>query len=238
MYKSAVGFRTESQICKEKLATVAELADAKDLGSFAREGVPVQVGPVVLGDRWSMSYVQSISEFLKLRPIHLAACAIVAGAMLFLPDQVRERLSIVQLTEDYRPHLGVALLVAVVFIVVHVTKDIADWISHAMSRRKAIKRIAQYLHRLTEHEKEVLWLYLSEQTKTQTFAAYDGVVNGLVAHGILYCAAEVGPFASFDYNVTDVAWRYLNDHLHLAVPEDVKCLDWIASECVHNGPEP
>lgn len=179
-----------------------------------------------------MSYVQGIYEFLKLRPIHLAALAIGAGAMLFLPDQVRERLGVVQLAEDYRPYIGLSLIVAVAFLSVHVAKYVADRISRAVRRRKAIKSIRQYLHGLTEHEKEVLWLYLSEQTKTQTFALGNGVVNGLVSKGILVCASSYGRFASFDYNVTDHAWRYLNDNAHLVVPEDVKRIAAF-SECVN-----
>jgi hypothetical protein len=73
--------------------------------------------------------------------------------------------------------------------------------------------IIDKLNSLTEDEKQILRYYIAKDTRTNVLRVDDGVVQGLVAAGIIYRSANVGNILEgFAHNITDLAWDYLYVH--------------------------
>ena len=162
------------------------------------------------------SLTKPLLEFLKLAPRYLVALCLVAAFLLFSPKNVLEYLAVHDFTENYRQRIGLFFIVSSALLDVSVAgmagRRIRDW----WNRRKFHLEIIKSLNLLTEDEKQILRFYIAKQTKTNTLRFDDGVVNGLVAKGIIYRAATVGNLLEGSaHNISEIAWDHLNIHPHL-----------------------
>lgn len=66
-------------------------------------------------------------------------------------------------------------------------------------------------------EREILARYITEDTTTIAFDFRDGIINGLIAKGILYKSSQASnPFSyDFDHNIRPWAWKYLKENPEL-----------------------
>lgn len=153
---------------------------------------------------------KTLLEFLKLTPRYLTAIGLVAGLMLFGGDKFRETLGLSQFAQDYRPVLGILFLSSIVLLLIAIGGGGLGGIQRWWRKRKAFQRITQRLHRLTEDEKQILRYYIAEDTKANTLRIDDGVVQELVAEGIIYRSTSLGNMLEgFAHNISDIAWDYL-----------------------------
>jgi hypothetical protein len=155
--------------------------------------------------------VKSLLEFLKLTPRYLTAIGLVAGLILFGGDKFRETLGLTKFAQDYRFVLGILFLSSLVLLLVAIGSGGIGRVKRWWRKRKSFQRITQRLHRLTEDEKQILRYYIVNNTRSNCLNIQDGVVNGLVAAGIIFRSASVGDMIEgFSHNITDIAWNYLN----------------------------
>ncbi|RZF20652.1 hypothetical protein DAY19_11750 [Halobacteriovorax vibrionivorans] len=82
------------------------------------------------------------------------------------------------------------------------------------------KKLTGYLKTLSDEEKELLKEFIYGNTKSKSFLLNSGVVQGLVAHKIIYRSGSIstnvtirGPY--FEFNIQPWAWQYLNKNPHL-----------------------
>ena len=70
----------------------------------------------------------------------------------------------------------------------------------------------------TEEEKQILRFYYAKETKTNYLHVADGVVQGLVAKGIIQLASSMGSVVDgFAHNINEIVWQELNEHPDLLV---------------------
>lgn len=162
--------------------------------------------------------LKSIRELLfeKLTPTHQALFALTCLATLLAPTSVTDRLGVTKFTQDNRQWFFLAfLVVGVVFVagrIEHV-RNVKRKVSATEKRKQAI---LERLHRLTEEEKQILRFYIATKSKTNVLRVDNGVVNGLVAAGIIRMSAPFGDILDgCAYNITELAWEYLNEHHEL-----------------------
>jgi hypothetical protein len=71
------------------------------------------------------------------------------------------------------------------------------------------RRVRKYLYGLTLKEKYILQRYMEEQTRTEYLKMNDGVVAGLIEHGVIYPApVHYARGSTLAHNITDFAWVY------------------------------
>jgi len=87
--------------------------------------------------------------------------------------------------------------------------------SKAIRRQLVIRGRRRGLHSLTEPEKDILRGFIFSGTKTQSLAYESGVVQGLRNARVIYKATNTGHLDSWDFNIHDWAWDYLNKHPEL-----------------------
>jgi len=157
-----------------------------------------------------------VLDFLKLAPRYLVAVAIICGVLLFCGDALLDLVGVRKFAQDNRQWIGLVFIATTTLFCV----DRAIEIKRVVGKRKAIakrseKRLKR-LHSLTEDEKQILRYYFAKQTRSNSLRIDDGVVQGLVAAGIIYRSASVGDLLEgFAYNISDFAWDYLHEHLDL-----------------------
>lgn len=147
-------------------------------------------------------------DALKLGTGSLLAIALVCGILVLGPAQLLELVGVAQLAQDYRPWLGLALVVSGVLLLLRALALVGQ----GWRRHRGKRKLRQRLRRLTEDEKQILRFYVARQTRTNYLRFGDGVVRGLEAEGIIYRASTIGSLdAGFAYNIGEVAWDCLNE---------------------------
>lgn len=157
-----------------------------------------------------IEFIKALLEGLKLGPRHYVAISVFTGVLLFCDPDLLERIALRDFAEDYRTVLGFAFVAACTLVAVGLGSGVLARVGGWWRQRKFQGEVLQRLQCLTEDEKQILRFYVVHQTKTNTLRVNDGVVNGLVASGILYRAAAVGDLVQgFAHNLSEEAWQYL-----------------------------
>ena len=153
---------------------------------------------------------------MKLTPRYLIALGIVAAFLFFSPESILKNLAIHDFAQNYRSWISFIFILSSVLLIVTVIIEITKWTKRWWRERKFYNHMSDRLNSLTEDEKQILRFYIAKQTKTNVLRLDDGIVQGLVSAGIIYRAASVGNLLEgFSYNISDVAWDYLNVYPHL-----------------------
>lgn len=160
--------------------------------------------------------VAPILEALKLAPRYLVVVGVFAAFLLFSPPEFLKYIALDEFSKNYRTALGLAFVASVVLLsvsgVVGLGKGIRSW----WRRRQHYRRVIERLSSLTEDEKQILRFYVAERTKTNMLRIDDGVVQGLVAKGIIFRAASTGNIIEgFAHNISEFAWNYINAHPYI-----------------------
>ena len=164
--------------------------------------------------------IKTILEILKLAPRYLIALGVIAASLLLIlsPDYLLHKIGVYQFVQDYRSWLGLTLITATVLLLVSLTVSLSNGLKKWWRTRQERQCIIRRLQRLTEEEKQILRYYIGEGTRSNSLRVDDGVVNGLVAAGIIYPSAQLGSLLEgVAHNIIGIAWDYLNqfpDLLH------------------------
>lgn len=155
-------------------------------------------------------------EFLKLAPRYLIALGVMAAFLLFASEELLKLIGVLELAQNYRPMLGLTVVVTVALFAVSVAADGIALVRMWWRNRKLYGRIAERLNCLTENEKQILRFYIAKNTRANTLRIEDGVVQGLKSDGIIYQSASLGSILDgFAHNISDYAWNYLHVNPHL-----------------------
>lgn len=159
--------------------------------------------------------------WLKLSPRYLLAICIGLGAVLFMPPNLLDTLGLVEFRESFKGFLGAGFILACALLGSGALINTTEWVRTWWRRRKNLQRCIDYLHQLTPEEAEILRGYVYHRTRTRTLPIESGVVQGLVAHKVIYRAASVGDMLDgWAYNLQPWAWDYLMTHPYLVLSPD------------------
>ncbi len=163
-------------------------------------------------------FLKNLKEYLSLdyRSLFILAC--ICWAIVLLPINVWQEIGLTTLWSQLRPWFFMIGIVATIFLVFGGLYDLVKanmgklnvW-RDARKKQKANEGLMLSISRV---EKEVLARYIADDTTTIAFDFRDGIVNGLIAKGILYRASQGNnPFShDFDVNIQHWVWDYLKNH--------------------------
>ncbi len=163
-------------------------------------------------------FLKNLKDFLSLdyRSLFIVAC--VCWIIVFLPESVWQSLQLLNLWLQLRPWMfGIGLL-ATTWLISGGLYDLAKfgigkWNEKREFQSKQTAR-EQILLSSSRVEKEILARYISEDTTTIAFEMRDGIVNGLIAKGILYRSSQGSNPMSYDFdtNIQNWVWDYIKNH--------------------------
>lgn len=167
-----------------------------------------------------MTALETIGSLLaglkQISPTVLLAIATASGAVIFGGDRLAGPLGIIELRDEYRPHLGAAFLGTSALLLAYGLASAGKSITRKRRQRQLMSLRRKSLHTLTPDEKAYLGPYVLEDENTQYFQLEDGVVGGLAAKNILYQASGVARLLSgLAYNMQPWAKEYLAQNPHL-----------------------
>lgn len=163
-------------------------------------------------------FVKFFLNCLKLAPRYLITLGIAAAFLLFGNENLLKKLDVYNFAQDYRTHLSLILIITIPLFAIDRSIPIIHWIRNRVLNAKISKRIKKALHSLTEDEKKILRFYIFNQTKTNVLRIDDGIVKGLESKFIIFIAAPFGnTIEGFAYNISDIAWDYLNKNQGLLI---------------------
>lgn len=128
-----------------------------------------------------MDNFDKLLKVFELAPRFLATIAIVSGFLLWSSQTVIESLGLSQFRADHRQWIGISLLLSIGGLAA--TGFGLLW--QLASRRRAHVALINRLKDLTEEEKQVLRWFLEHNTRTSQLKYGNGVVQGLIAAGII-----------------------------------------------------
>ncbi len=152
-----------------------------------------------------MALIESIGNALNtlnnLAVKPLLAVAVASALLIFSPAPLAANLGITKLVAGYRSWLGLALVVSCAYLLAHALVFFARKSRDIFDARANRKTRMTYLKDLTPDEKDRLVPYIHGQKSSVVYQITDGVVQGLVAKGILFRSANVGYGTSFSFNI-------------------------------------
>ena len=115
-----------------------------------------------------------------------------------------------------RQYSGIAGVLSVVLFVTIFLARLQKWLQH----ERICYRTKRLFHNLTNHQKQILKNFLDNKDRTRYFQFDDGVVNDLMAAGVISRSAEPTTMRGYRgiicaYTLNDWAWDYLNKHPEL-----------------------
>lgn len=152
-----------------------------------------------------MALIESIGEaaktFNNLAVKPLLAVAVASGFLLFSSAPFVAKLGMTKLIADYRSWLGLALVISCAYLLAHALVFLAQHGRDTFEARATRKARMAFLKGLTPDEKGRLVPYIHDQRASVVYQITDGVVQGLVAKGILFRSANVGYGTAFSFNI-------------------------------------
>ena len=145
-----------------------------------------------------------------LSPQVMALVLLATSLLLFGGEDLIDTLGLRDFVETGRAYIGGAWLVSASGLAVRAFSWLARW--SVRTARKLYWRMkrATLLDDLTPHECAVLAYFPQYQTKTARLDLGDGLVQGLVAKGIIFRASRYGELQggrlAFDFRIAD--WAY------------------------------
>lgn len=173
-----------------------------------------------------LDFIKHLRDFLNLdyRALFILSC--IGWAMFLLPQPLWAKLGLSSLGAVSRPWSFAVGLIFTVWLVSALVYDLGSKVTRRAyegmgeNRRRSARE--SLLLATSRVEKEVLARYLTDDTTTLAWDMRDGVVNGLVAKGILVRSSTASNPMSYDFdtNIQSWAWDYLKQHPSLL--QDIK----------------
>lgn len=156
-------------------------------------------------------FIQLLLNALKLQTRYVVTLAAVAGLLLFADPRVLQFFDLTAMAQEHRAVIALVWLCSVVLLAVDGGRVLWSKLHKLRARRQLEQRITERLLTLTEDEKQILRFYVAHSTRSNTLRVDDGVVQGLVAAGVIYRASGLGNMVEgFAHNISQEAW----DELH------------------------
>ncbi len=150
---------------------------------------------------------------LKLAPKYLSVVAVIAGSLIFLPENWLEVMGLKKLAAENKQWLGLAFIICIGVCLVAIASWAIDLVADYFQRNRIRGFVIDKLNDLTEEEKQILRYYYAKDSRSNTLRVDDGVVQELVACGIIYRSTGLGNLLEgFSHNISDTAWGYIRSN--------------------------
>jgi len=160
--------------------------------------------------------ISKFIEWLKLGIREICAIAIFTSLLLYLPQNLIEKIGLSTLINSYRGWIGAIWVGSLSLLTSAGIIKICNSITHRCKLRRVQKIRVQRLQKLTIEERRVISQYINHQTRTQNFKYSDGVIKELEAFKIISRSSDIAhKFDIFPFSIQPWAWDYLNKHPEL-----------------------
>lgn len=143
------------------------------------------------------------------------AFLVVSGAVLFLPGNIREALGLTEILSTSRSAVGLLFLLSLGILAVEVFDWLKKNITQNIVNRRHYHFLKHHLANLSNDEKQILRIFISEDRSTVAFPLSSGTSNFLEGKKILTRSSHLGiPGAGdlFAFSIQPEALKILRKH--------------------------
>lgn len=161
-------------------------------------------------------WFSKLFTFLKLGTSSILALLLASGFILFADPSWVQRMGLNVLRQDYKSWIGLTLLLSVSLLLSRACISVGSATAGVWRKRQESRQIRKRLHALTQHEIDVLALYISGQTRTHNLDVTNGPVAALRSVSIIRVCSSYGNVVDgWPCEIHEEAWVYLNLHPEL-----------------------
>lgn len=157
-------------------------------------------------------YWKNIIEWIKLSPKYLLPISLICGFLIFSNQPVLDLFGVNDLVINFRPVIGIVFLVSSTLVISDLIIKVFNHLKKYIKVRHDYKHLKDRLNKMTPDEKDIILSYLYNNSRTLYLPITNGIVNELVAFGIIYQASKVGEVESWAFNIQPWVWNYLEKH--------------------------
>jgi hypothetical protein len=158
----------------------------------------------------------SFFEAIKLPIKYKVIIAISSGILIFIPSEWTIKWFGIHIYGSFRIIIGIVFIVSLAITVVEILIELVKLImflvfgnSDYLLNRKKFKKIED---KLSEQEKEIIAMYIQEDTEFLDLPVNNGVVIELEKKRIIKRQGEIGTgFMNFSYKMSSEVFRYLKE---------------------------
>lgn len=129
-------------------------------------------------------------DFLKLPPSILGALAIASGLLLLLPNQVINKLYMIEFREKYGFTIGIIFIISVSILIILLILRLYHFLKGKRVDKKVAEGQMKYLRNMNREKVMIINAFLQERTHTLELPINDGLVIELQHFGIITPAGQ------------------------------------------------
>jgi len=133
---------------------------------------------------------KTFDNFKKITPA-LTAVSILSGLILFLPDNILEKMSLNELPVIWRRIVGIAFLLSIALIVTIVCFSVRSRIMETVQKHTIQKKLRRKIDLLSPQQREIIISLLKSSDKTISLDKNAGDTVYLEANGFLHMPQQV-----------------------------------------------
>ena len=115
-------------------------------------------------------------DFLKLPPNILGALAVASGALLLLPDNIIEKLYMIEFQDKYGFIIGIVFVVSSAILIVLLISKIYHHFHDKSVSEKVLSGQIKYLQKMDANKVRLIRMFIDEPTHTLKLSMNDGLV--------------------------------------------------------------
>lgn len=124
-------------------------------------------------------------DFLKLPPNILGALAVASGALLLLPDNIIEKLYMIEFQDKYGFIIGIVFVVSSAILIVLLISKIYHHFHDKRVSEKVLSGQIKYLQKMDANKVRLIRMFIDEPTHTLKLSMNDGLVIELKHYQII-----------------------------------------------------
>ncbi len=158
-----------------------------------------------------MVSLENILAYIKLPARYLFGISSLGIILLFAPDSFLDKMSVVNIRNEYKSIIGIATLACSVFFIIQIIMKVIKQIKYIQFKNT----ILDSLERLSPEEKGLLYYCIENNQQTIVTMFDDMAARSLVHKNIVIMDSGTNNIQKWPFSVSPVVWKYLKRNTHL-----------------------
>lgn len=147
-----------------------------------------------------MNGLKDFLEIFKLPPSILGAISIATGIIIFIPDDIAEKMYILDFRNKFGFVISILFIISITMLIILVFVKLFKMVKNKYTDNKIKKNKIKYLLDLDEHKANIIKMFLEDDNHTVALSANSGSTIELVNYGVITLAGNT-QYTDFNMNL-------------------------------------
>ena len=165
-----------------------------------------------------MAWIAELQKLIHLKARYIFGAWAFGALLIFLPPAIIQQMH-VEIPEVVKPWLGFGTLAAFVLWLVQVFLLGWELFGSWRMTKKAKARALRQFDSLSQGERDIFLICLSNNQRTLNRAITDSEMQSLITKGLMARASGVGNMMSWSFTIPQHIWEYVKENEEKLFPE-------------------